>query len=270
MQIVIFTDLDGSLLHPETYSFQEALPALELIRAKGIPLVLCSSKTRAEMELYRKRLNNADPFIVENGGGIFVPPGYFTNADGLVPHDGYLMAGLGYAYQDIRQTFEKLRKDLKVQVRGFGDMTVEEISRMTGLPTDEAALAKQRDFAEPFVFEHGVDERMLRAVEERGLRWTRGRFHHLMGDHDKGKAVRMLKGWFVNKYDKINTIGLGDGLNDLPMLKEVDYPILIAKATGEHDPGVVLPNLIKTASRGPQGWNQAVLSFLNQHKEHGG
>jgi mannosyl-3-phosphoglycerate phosphatase len=73
MKRIIFTDLDGTLLHPKSYSFQEAMPALDLIRAQGIPLVLCSSKTRAELEIYRARLDNGDPFIIENGGALYVP-----------------------------------------------------------------------------------------------------------------------------------------------------------------------------------------------------
>jgi len=74
---VVISDLDGTLLDPESYSFDAALPALELLRAKGIPLVLCSSKTRREIEVYRQRLGNREPFIFENGGGICLPKGCF-------------------------------------------------------------------------------------------------------------------------------------------------------------------------------------------------
>lgn len=75
--LIIFTDLDGTLLHPMTYSFEEAMPALKLCRERGIPLILCSSKTRAEIEVYRQRLKNEHPFIPENGGGIFIPKRIF-------------------------------------------------------------------------------------------------------------------------------------------------------------------------------------------------
>jgi len=70
-KIIVFTDLDGTLLHPKTYSFDAAMPALKLIKEKDIPLILCSSKTRAEIEVYRKKLDNQHPFVSENGGGIF-------------------------------------------------------------------------------------------------------------------------------------------------------------------------------------------------------
>jgi len=75
-RIVIFTDLDGTLLDHCTYSYKEAEKALESIRRKNIPLIVCSSKTREEIEIYRKKLLNNGPFISENGGAIFIPEQY--------------------------------------------------------------------------------------------------------------------------------------------------------------------------------------------------
>ena len=264
MKRVIFTDLDGTLLHPKTYSFREAGPALALIREQNIPLVLCSSKTRAELEVYRERLHNSDPFIVENGGAIFVPTGYFTFLTAKTLREGYLVSAFGKPYQDIRREFVRLRESLHVPVRGFGDMTTDEIAALTGLAPEEAALAREREFGEPFIFEHGVDERFLKAAEQRGLSWTQGRLYHLMGDQDKGRAVRQLKQWYENERGTLITIGLGDGLNDLPFLKEMDHPVLVQKEDGSYDPRVDIPGLIKAHGIGPAGWNRAVLELLRE------
>ena len=65
--LIIFTDLDGTLLD-SGYSFRKAMPALRLIKEKDIPLVLCSSKTKTEIDYYRKKLENDHPFVSENGG----------------------------------------------------------------------------------------------------------------------------------------------------------------------------------------------------------
>jgi mannosyl-3-phosphoglycerate phosphatase family protein len=260
---LIFTDLDGTLLHPKTYSFQEATSALELIRERNIPLILCSSKTKVEMEVYRKRLKNKHPFIVENGAAIYVPVGYFPFNTGREQDEDYVVFELGKSYEEIRRTFISLRESLGVSVKGFGDMTIEEIATLTGLATAEATLAQRREFEEPFIFELGVDERFLKAIEERGLTWTMGRLYHLMGDYDKGKSVRHLKRWYEEESGKFTTIGLGDGLNDLPLLKEVDYPVLIQKEDGSYDARVKLPNLIEAQGIGPVGWNRAILELMN-------
>ena len=75
---IIFTDLDGTLLDHFTYSFSAASDALKLIKEKGIPLIICTSKTCAEILPIRKRLRNKDPFISENGGAIYMPDRYFS------------------------------------------------------------------------------------------------------------------------------------------------------------------------------------------------
>ena len=76
-QLVLFTDLDGTLLDHDTYTAEPALPALDIISRRHIPLVVCTSKTAAEIQKLRDSIGNSDPFISENGGGIFVPENYF-------------------------------------------------------------------------------------------------------------------------------------------------------------------------------------------------
>ena len=68
--MIVFTDLDGTLLDHETYRFDAALPALETLAARGVPLVLATSKTAAEIGPIRQALGRDVPAIVENGGGI--------------------------------------------------------------------------------------------------------------------------------------------------------------------------------------------------------
>jgi len=262
MKTLIFTDLDGTLLHPKTYSFAEAMPALDLIRERNIALILCSSKTRAEVEEYRKRLENRDPFVVENGGAVFVPSGYFPFPTGGTRRGDYLVSELGKRYREIRKELLSLREKLGVRVKGFGDMSVEEVAGLTGLTLPEAALAKEREFSEPFVFEGPTEPLFLREIEQQGLHWTQGRFYHLMGDHDKGRAIAFLKQWFGAGHDKLNTIGLGDALNDLPLLKEVGHPVLVQNGEGGYDARVDLPGLIRANGIGPAGWNSAVLELL--------
>jgi mannosyl-3-phosphoglycerate phosphatase family protein len=232
-RLIIITDLDGTLLDALTYSFQEAGPALELIRQRDIPLVICSSKTRAEIEVYRRRLDN-----------------------------GHQLIALGSPYEEIRKRFLAMRDRLGTAVRGFGDMTIEEVADLTGLTPEEANLAKQRDFAEPFIFSGAPDDRFLREIEGEKLRWTQGRFFHIMGDHHKGRAVTMLRRLYEQTGGPVLTIGIGDSLNDLPFLLAVDRPVLVKKVSGKHDGRINIPDLVRTEGIGPAGWNEAVLEML--------
>lgn len=263
-QIMIVTDLDGTLLDSKTFSFEEARPALKLIKENDVPLVLCSSKTRAELEVWRARLENQHPFIVENGGGIFIPEGYFPFPVEGETRNGYRVISLGIPYAGIREQFARLRDKLQIPVTGFGDMTPAEVATLTGLSLDAAVLAKQREYGEPFVFPNAVDERMLQSIEASGLRWTQGRLFHLMGNHHKGKAVALLRTLFEQAKGPLVVAGLGDSLNDLPFLLAVDHPVLVCREDGSHDPRIDIPGLYCTEKIGPAGWNEAVQKLLEK------
>lgn len=262
-KMILFSDLDGTLLDETGYSFHDALPALNLVQAQAIPLILCSSKTRAEIEACRLSMRNRHPFISENGGGIFIPSGYFSAPLEAEAFDGYQRITLGTPYAEVRRRFAALRQQLGAKVRGFADMTAEEVAELTGLSCEAASLAKQRDFDEPFIFDGAPDERFLQAIENEGLRWTQGRIFHILGNHDKGHAVEILKSLYQQEHGVISSIGLGDGFNDLSMLQAVDHPVLIRHEDGGFDSRITMAGLVKTQSPGPQGWNEAVLQLLS-------
>ena len=105
-------------------------------------------------------------------------------------------------------------------------------------------------------------ERMAR---EDGLHIvTGGRFHPLVGDSDKGRAVVELRTLYERAWGPIRAIGLGDSPNDLPMLQAVDIPVLVRKPGGAYDPGIRIPGLVFAPGAGPEGWAEAVLGLLRQ------
>ena len=265
----MFTDLDGTLLDHGTYDFEPALPALDAVRQREIPLVFCSSKTRAEIEYWREKLDNVHPFISENGGGIFIPRTCFleSHIQAVWPNiemmGGYFAIVLGKPYSDFRRTIQELRES-GFEIKGFGDMSPAEVADITGLSMDQARLAKKREFDETFLFVGDQAEltRLVASIAAKGLRHSQGKFYHLMGDNDKGKAVEILKRLYGWKFDRIISIGLGDSPVDFPMLEKVDHPVLVKNYKGEYDPRIKLPNLIKAEGIGPEGWNKAVLTLI--------
>jgi mannosyl-3-phosphoglycerate phosphatase len=266
---IIFTDLDGTLLDFFTYSFEAALPALRMIKENGIPLVFCSSKTRKEIEYYRERLGNNHPFISENGGGIFIPDRYFDfditeKACSVVQEGGYHVLRLGARYPDLRKAIGELREE-GFPVLGFGDMTTSEVASLAGLPLREAAMAKERDFDEPFILKDGPKETkdLPRAIEAKGLTFTEGRFFHLLGNSDKGRAVSILISLYRRRFDALSTVALGDSPNDIPMLMEVEHPVLVQRPGGSYSLRIDLPKLIMAKGAGPAGWNAAVIELLS-------
>lgn len=263
MKIIVFTDLDETLLD-KGYSFKEALPAIERLRLNNIPIVPISSKTRAEMEILRERIGGTGPFSCENGGAILIPKGYFPVEVRAGKSNGFDVIKLGRPYSEIRAALTQIRTGLNVFLKGFGDMSAEEISGITGLSLDEAASAKKREYDEPFIF-MGAEkelETLIKSIESSGLKCTKGKLFHIHGDHDKGKAVRILKELFIASFGSIRTIALGDGPNDIPMLVEADYPVLLKRGNGGYE-DFYMPGLIRTEKPGPAGWMSAINNLLD-------
>jgi mannosyl-3-phosphoglycerate phosphatase len=226
---------------------------------------MVTSKTRAEVEVLQDRMGISQPFVVENGGGIFFPPGHdHLELPGALRREPYRLIQLGESYERIRSFLQDL--PARFSVRGFGDMSLEEVCRATALPKQEARLARAREFTEPFlVFDEGEVEALEGRASAQGLKITRGgRFFHLMGRRqDKGEAVKVVREVFEARWNEsCTTVGLGDSENDLPMLQAVDIPVLIPNPGGS-PPEVAYPRLVRVEESGSAGWNTALQRILN-------
>ncbi|ULA65308.1 MAG: hypothetical protein LZF86_190611 [Nitrospira sp.] len=269
---LVFTDLDGCLLDSLTYSFEAARPALERLQANHVPIVLVSSKTRAEIEPLRQRLNHHGPFIVENGGAIFVPLDTFRfPLDRARRRANYHVIELGTPYAMLRDVLKQIEDAVGTPLIGFGDLSHNEIIELTGLSPEAARQATLREYDEPYLVQGpaSIATEVCRQIVARGLQWTKGgRFFHLTGLTDKGQAALTLLHYYKRQWrmdgplDDIETVGIGDSLNDLPLLLAVDHPVLVQKPDGSYDPDIHVPQLIRAQGVGPVGWNQAVLDLL--------
>jgi mannosyl-3-phosphoglycerate phosphatase len=259
--LIIFSDLDGTLLDGSDYSFDKAVPALLLLRERGIPLVLCTSKTRSEAEFYRDRLENRDPFVVENGGAVYIPKDYyaFSFAYDRATADYYVLE-FGAPYQTLVRTLSSLKSKTAISLRGFSDMTTGEVASRCNLSPHQAAMAKQREYDEPFLILEPEAAPAVMAAADSAI--TQGdRFYHITTS-DKGSAVSSLIDLFKRSHPDILSVGIGGALNDLPLLKTVDIPIWVGANDGAHDTRVSLPRLRYAEGVGPEGWNSAITNLL--------
>ena len=264
--LVVFTDLDGTLLDAATYRYDAARPALDRLRDRDIPLVICTSKTRAEVEPLRKDLDNRHPFIVENGGALYVPEGYFKNSPpGPTQRNGYQVIEFGVPYSRLREALRKIEGQIGTSLVGFGDRTIEEIVQLTRLSQADAERARQREFDEPFI---GSDpsvslEKIREAAAQLGLSvMSGGQFYHLVGGTDKGRACRVLIDLCRREWGDIVTVGIGNSLNDLPMLEVVDRPFLVEQPDGGYAEGISVDGVTHVKGIGPQGWAVVIQQII--------
>jgi len=230
-KIVIFTDLDGTLLD-EKYDYQNIKPIISQLLALNVSIVFCTSKTKAEIKFYMEEMGMNEPFIAENGAAIFIPKSYFPlNYAYTRETSSHYIIELGVPYSIVREKLAKVRMMTATDIVGFGDMTSEEIAKDTGLSLDLAKLAKKREYDEPFRIVDGNQKKVLNAIKREGLNCIRSaKYFHLLGNSDKGKAAIILKDLYSQMFGGIVTFGVGDGPNDLEMLKVVDTPFLVGKS----------------------------------------
>ncbi len=243
MDYIIFTDLDGSLLNHEDYSYKEALEMLSFIKEHNIPLIFTTSKTKLECEILQAEMGVDSPFIVENGAAIF-------GIENIIQ--------LGLSFDEISFFTQKYKEEFGLLL--FSDMKIEEIMEYTGFDYASASLAKSRDFSEPFLPKYDEQLTALEKLAElNGLKILKGgRFYHCVGiSQDKGVAVQKVLSLFPNRV----SIGIGDNYNDVEMLKSVDIPILIPHHKGKYI-DVSINNLIKAPYKGSLGWNESLKKIL--------
>ncbi|MGL5082496.1 MAG: HAD-IIB family hydrolase [Microcoleaceae cyanobacterium] len=282
--LIIFTDLDGTLLNADNYRCDAALPIIQQLQDRQIPIIPVTSKTRAEVELLCQEIKLRDSFIVENGSAIFIPRSQTELADcssefNTTESKDYSLIQFGCSYAEAVQGVTALAQDLGVPLRGFNDLEVTEVIQRTGLSLIAATWAKTREFTEPFITPKEISGDVIqRAVEQLGFQVVIGdRFSHLIGKNaGKGRATQWLTQQYQTYYQvrdqtnhqtnssqtlspevEIITVGLGNSPNDLAMLEVVDVPIIIPDKNGPH-PDLMGRGWQVADTAGALGWARAV------------
>jgi mannosyl-3-phosphoglycerate phosphatase len=255
--ILVFSDLDGTLIDHVHYKADAAKPALDALRACGGGLIMASSKTGPEIARIRDALGWSDwPAIVENGAGVLAAQS---------PDDQLQKADTSQ-YDAVRDVLAKTPKDLRQYFRGFADMTVSEVAQITGLDADAAGLACQRAFSEPGIWLGDDDQRheFLAYLTGHGVAAREGgRFLTLSFGQTKADRMAAL----IAQFKPEHTVALGDAPNDIEMLETADFGVIVANPHRAALPALKGENqglIMRTTLPGPHGWNLAVLALLSK------
>jgi mannosyl-3-phosphoglycerate phosphatase len=112
-----------------------------------------------------------------------------------------------------------------------------------------------------------LDKFCNRIAELGGFTLRGGRFTHVSGNVNKGKALLWLKALYERKTGRaLTTIALGDSGNDVAMLEAANFPVIVSSPV--HEPPLFhqtknnrVPVMI-TSATGPEGWAVAVRELL--------
>lgn len=265
--IVVFTDPDGTLLEHHMHPCVQAVEGVEFLADHSVPIVLCSSRTRAELELIQQAFHFRHPFISENGGAVYLPRGYFSSSSSPATMSGYDVIAFGRPHHQVVETLLRTAETLGIEVRDFNGMSVQEVASECGLALADARLAQLREYGEPFrilASDLAVHSRLFNGLRRAGLRCVNGgRFHHVSSGADVRRSVRTLTSLYRQQSGDVLTVGISAGITDPSFLREVDVPIVVQNT--DVDTALVLrkvPMARVTSTAGSLGWAEAILSVV--------
>ena len=231
----VVSDVDGTLMD-HSYDLTPAKETIKLLQELSIPVILCTSKTAAEVKVIRKELNLNDPYIVENGAAI--------HGETLKRVNGEII--LGEKYEILENILSSISNEINYNLQPLNNISDQEATELTGLKGHSLDLMRDRHWSMPFLNPpENKEEDINLCCKKFGVEIFKGnRMSHMLSiNSNKGKAIKALKKYSNNP--NIQIIGLGDSPNDLPLLLNSDYKIVIP---------------------GPDGPNLELLEKLNHHK----
>lgn len=243
---VVFSDIDGTILDYTTYSYTLSLPAIQKLVGRGIPLVLVSSKTYAEMLKLNKTLSLPYPFIFENGAGIAHPDGSYTIS--------------GKSTNQLAQ-YKPVIEQVCGNVQWADSLSLQELSAYTGLSTKEVKDMMTRMASVLYIAPGPLDiEKINKKLAQYGIAITTGgRFFTVIDSTvTKGNAVQVIQRMYREKYATIYTYAIGDGINDTDMFTVVDEAYFVGRKNLRKTIKKLCPAIHKTKKTGPGGFSEVI------------
>lgn len=268
--VLIFSDLDGTLLDHYSYQAYAAMDTLKRLQAATIPVILNTSKTVAEVNVIQQQLQLLSPFIVENGAAIYIPIGTFAQQPKeTIEKEGYWIKSFCSPRTYWLDFLTTHASEFSSLYQGFSSLSATAISELTGLTNDEAERAKLRQYGEPinWLGDDSAKNAFIEHLIDMGANVVHGgRFIHVGGYCDKGQAMIWLAEQYRNNLNSssILTIALGDGENDISMLESADIAVQVRSPVHSYPVLTRQPKTIQTDRYGPEGWADSIETLLSK------
>jgi mannosyl-3-phosphoglycerate phosphatase len=238
--VVIFADVDGVLSSSSMEALARATRTLEQL-GRRVPLVLCSGRTRPEIEQLSQDLGLAHPFICEHGAAAFVPRDYFPfEIPNATPAGAHHVVEFGRTASSVRDVLRRVAARHGISIRTLSDMSVDEVAQVCAVPLPRARLIKLRDYGELFTVDEpgaGARLRLLDALRAMHLRCVLGQpFDHVGAAVDISIGVGLLRTLYRRAHGTPVTVGIADWLAEGDVLQLVECPIVLEGPHGSSLP----------------------------------
>ena len=257
--VVIFTDLDGSLLHRDTFKFDSIKDYIKSLINSGIIIIPNSSKTEKEIEKFNEELGIELPYISENGSAI-----YGLN---LINQNFPNEIILSRKKEELLKIFNEMTPDKLInKCVQISKLSKKEQEKIFGQKDVKLKDVLQRKYTLPFLFNGNNSEKnkLLKVLSYNSLSLQEGgRVLNLCDNINKIKSMNRVIKILKKTEDKIKTIAVGDNYNDLEMLKNSDIPCLVFNDQFKMD-RINIDNIIFSNKPSPEGWADVIKMALEK------
>jgi predicted mannosyl-3-phosphoglycerate phosphatase (HAD superfamily) len=157
----------------------------------GIPAVWVTSRSRLQIDDPRRKTAHRHPFIAEGGCGVYLPEGYFhLQLTKTLRLGRFTCMPIAEPFPAASQALEALSSELDVPVVPLRSLSPRELVQNSGLPRQQADLARHRDFDELFFFAGVSDSGLKRFVIAAGERKLQLRQHGMLWSAAVGASLK--------------------------------------------------------------------------------
>ena len=263
LKYLIITDLDGTLLNYETFSYKPIVPFIKKIISKKILIIPNTSKTKDEVLKFLNEIKYPTPFIVESGSAIYFPK-KFNYSRKMKINDFELIYSSKNKKSIHKILDSKDFQNYKSLFRITNEIKNTDLADLSGLSIENLKDIKKRDFSELIVWDSSKKNlnKFKMLLNKKDLSLLEGaRFLHLKGRGDKGIAIhKLLKFMKSSKINVNKTISLGDSINDIPMLRRTDFSCII-KLPNKNYINFKGESVFRSKKEAPLGWKEALMSI---------
>ncbi len=262
---LIFSDLDGSFLHHQNYSYVKNDLIIEKLKKNNHQIIFNSSKTYSEIRIILKTLKlTMMPFSCENGAILYFPKTIFKKIKKSQSFEDYWKISL--INKNSHKWFKilkKLKKDFQFEI--ISELSKKNILSLTNLRNIKNML--NRDASQIIIWKDNKKKfnrfKKIIKINLKGTVNQGGRFIQISSVCNKRIATKEICHIYQKSFrDKFyqSVVALGDSNNDRDMLNFAKYPCVIKN---KFTPILKLKsskkNIYYSKNEAPLGWSESLM-----------
>ena len=262
-KIIIFTDLDETLLKENKYFHNISNNFIKTLLKKEYEIIPITSKAYLEVIDLLKQMKFKLPFSVENGAAYYLPIKYSKD---------YLYKKIVNPYAIKKNAIKKILnksifKTYLHNLKFIENLSIIEQKRITKLNSNQLEDFNSREYSIPVLIKG--DKYFKKKFEETLFKYNLkivfgGKLNNISGLHGKLHSLNFFSDQYKQKLrnTKIIIISLGDNYNDIEILNNSNYSGIIKNNTYKILNLKKKKNIFRSFTEAPFGWAEVLKKII--------